>query len=304
MPVRRTLLRRTAVLFAVLAVLVVVRFALEPRRTEAAPLRLAPTDRSHVMEALAASALDRSALVDELARQRVLLVGEAHFAQEPQTFVTELAAALHARDGRRAFLLLELPAPMQDSIDRYLANGDEHAIDSAWQQYRKFALPYQPIVRWARAHPEAVSGIVADDERPLRTGLMRLLLTDTRNTTMARAVAEAARLHPADRIIVFGGRLHMMKGGRYLYDSPTRSPIGARLEAMPDGPHDVAAVWLFAGDLPAGGLWPAPGSISFSRPAGTLPIRVLEDEVVFGASTLQEVADYAVYLGPATPVKR
>lgn len=300
---KRTPLRRAAITSGVIVILLIFRISLEPRRTEARPLRLSPGDRSHVSAAVTASALGRAAFLDEMTRQRVLLVGEAHLAQEPQTFVMQLVSDLHARDGRRALLLLELPAPMQGAIDRYLSTGDESVLTTEWHRYQRFALPYQPLVKWARAHPEAVSGIVADDERPLHAGLMRLMLTDTRNETMARAVADGCRTHPSDRVIVFGGRFHMMKGGRYLYDSPTRSPIGARLKTMPDAPREIAAVWLFAGDRPAAGTWSSPGAISFARDAGTLPIRVLEDEAVFGASTLREVADYAVYLGAATPTE-
>lgn len=96
----------------------------------------------------------------------------------------------------------------------------------------------------------------------------------------------------------------MMKGGRYLYDSPTRSPIAARLKAMADAPRDVAALRLFAGDPPAAGTWSTPGAITFAHAAGTLPVRVLQDEAVFGVSTLADVADYAVHFGPATPMAR
>jgi MFS family permease len=57
---------------------------------------------------------------------------------------------------------------------------------------------------------------------------------------------------------------------------------------------------LFAGSPPAGGVWNEPGAVWLAGPAGRLPIGVLEAELVYGASRLTEVADMAVFLGPAT----
>ncbi len=208
---------------------------------------------------------------------------------------------LHAIDGRGAVLLLELPPHLQPQIDAYLATGDESALDEAFRGSE--VLPYKSTVRWARAHREAVTAIRIDDENFWHIGLMRLLLTDTRNDTMARAITAAAQANPSQRIVAYGGRMHMMHAGRYMYDRNTRRPIGARLPALGIAKKDIAAVWLFAGEAPVDGVWDMQNTVTFAGPAGDLPITKLEDNPVFGAVRLKEIADYAVHLGPATPIK-
>lgn len=87
-----------------------------------------------------------------------------------------------------------------------------------------------------------------------------------------------------------------------MYDSDTRRPIGARLPSMGIARKDIAAVWLLAGAAPLDGVWDTQDTVTFSGPAGDLLITKLEDQPIFGATRLKEVADYAVQLGPATPI--
>jgi len=144
--------------------------------------------------------------------------------------------------------------------------------------------------------------VVMADEEPWHTGLMRLLLTDTRNAAMARVVALAAAAHPDQRVVVYGGALHMMTAGRYLYDSDTRRPIGQRLPALGVRATDVAAVMLNAGSDPVDGVWNTPGTIALDGPAGGLPIVNFESSKIFGVTTAREVLDFAVHLGPSTRI--
>jgi hypothetical protein len=120
---------------------------------------------------------------------------------------------------------------------------------------------------------------------------------------MARTIATAAQANPGQRIVAYGGRMHMMNGGRYMYDSSTRRPIGARLPAMGIARKDIAAVWLFAGEAPVDGVWDIQNTVAFTGPAGDLLVTMLEENPIFGAVRLKEVADYAAQLGPATPIK-
>lgn len=287
---------------SLVAMLIAVRVALEPRMGPLNVVKIPESERSHVRDVLAASAVDRSVLLSQLATKRVLLLGEDHFQQEPQAWLQGLLGDLYARDGRGAVLLLELPRHVQPLIDTYLATGDESALDEAFKG--KEVLPYRSTVRWARAHRDVVATVVADDENYWHIGLMRLLLTDTRNDTMARAIAAAAQTHPGQRIVAYGGRMHMMNGGRYMYDSNTRRPVGSRLPAMGIAKQDLAAVWLFAGDAPIDGVWDKQGAVTFHGPAGDFLITKLEDNPIFGAIRLKEIADYAVQLGTATPISR
>lgn len=298
---RRLFQKRLVLVISIVAVLIVIRVALEPRRGPLNVVKVPENERVQVKAALAASAVDRSALVAELGAKRVLLIGEDHFQQEPQIWLQALLGDLHARDGRGAVLLLELPQHSQPQIDAYLATGDESVLDEAFKGSE--VLPYKSTVRWARTHRDAVTAIRADDENFWHIGLMRLLLTDTRNDTMARAITAAAQAYPSQRIVAYGGRMHMMNAGRYMYDRNTRRPIGARLPALGIAKHDIAAVWLFAGAAPFDGLWDTQSSVRFAGPAGDLLITSVEDNPIFGAVHVKEVADYAVQLGPATPIK-
>ncbi len=298
---RRRFGKRLFLTVSVVAVLIVVRVALEPRRGPLNAVKVPEQERGQVKAALATSALNRSALLNELCAKRVLLIGEEHFQQEPQIWLQTLLGDLHAMDGRVAVLVLELPQHIQPQIDAYLATGDESGLDEAFKGSE--VLPYKSTVRWARTHREAVSAIRVDDENFWHIGLMRLLLTDTRNDTMAHAIIAAAQANPSQRIVAYGGRMHMMNAGRYMYDRNTRRPIGARLPALGIAKKDIAAVWLFAGEAPVDGVWDVQSTVTFAGPAGDLLITKLVDNPIFGAVRLREVADYAVQLGPATPIK-
>ncbi|MDT8067661.1 MAG: hypothetical protein ROO76_05785 [Terriglobia bacterium] len=299
---KRPFVKSVVIAVSFITILVAVRVALEPRMGPLNVVGVPENERPHVRGMLAASAVDRSELLSQLARKRVLLIGEAHFQQEPQVWLQGLLDDLYAKDGHGTVLLLELPKHVQQQIDSYLETGDESALDEAFRG--SDVLPYRSTVRWARTHRAAVARIVADDENSWHVGLMRLLLTDTRNDTMARAIAAAAQAYPAQRIVAYGGRMHMMNGGRYMYDSNSRRPVGARLPAMGVARQDIAAVWLFAGEAPVDGVWDTEDTVTFGGPAGDLLITKLEDNPIFGAIRLKEIADYAVQLGPATPIER
>ncbi len=293
--------KHLVVVVSVVAALVAIRVVLEPGMGPLNVVKVPANERPHVRDVLRASAVHRSALLSQLATKRVLLIGEEHFQQEPQAWLQALLGDLHATDGRSAILLLELPKHVQPQIDAYLATGDESALDEAFKGSE--VLPYKSTVRWARTHRPAVEAILADDENFWHIGLMRLLLTDTRNDTMARAIAAAAQTYSSQRVVAYGGRMHMMNAGRYMYDSNTRRPVGARLPGMGIAKKDIAAVWLFAGEAPVDGVWDTQNAVTFAGPAGDLLITKLEDKPIFGAVRLKEVADYAVQLGPANPIK-
>jgi hypothetical protein len=286
---------------AAIIVIGTLRIAIEPRYLPAVRFQLGDGEREAAEQALATAAVRDGALVRALAPRRVLLLGESHFYAEPLGFATSVLESLYRADHRRAVLLLELPRGSQHDLDRYLATGEEAALAAAWSGSR--SLPYQKLVRWARAHRDQIRAVVAFDEDPSRVFLMRALGTDTRNGTMADAILRAARAHPGDRIVAYGGRLHMMLEGRYLYDSDTRRPVGARLLAAGFPRDQLAAVWLYAGDPPAAGLWSLPGAIALAGGAGELPVPLFETEPIDGASRVGQLIDYAVYLGPGTRIE-
>jgi hypothetical protein len=290
-------------LLALAAIVVVgtVRIVIEPRYLPVVRFHLGDGEREAAEKALATAAVHDGALVRALAPRRVLLLGENHFYAEPLGFATSVLESLYRTDHRRAVLLLEMPKGTQHDLDRYLRTGAEASLAAAWSGSR--LLPYQKLVRWARAHPDQVRAVVAYDEDQWHVFLMRALGTDTRNGTMADAILRAARAHPDDRIVAYGGRLHMMLAGRYLYDSDTRRPVGARLLAAGFPRDQLAAVWLYAGDPPAAGLWSLPGTIALAGAAAELPVPLFERDPIDGASRVGQLIDYAVYLGPGTQIE-
>ena len=300
MDIKRAVKNKWVIGSVAFAALVAVRAGLEPKPAPPVVANIPSSERDSIRARIRHSAIERPDLVAALARKRILLVGESHFKQEPQAWLQDLLEELHRVDGRDTILLLELPQAGQAHLDKYMAGGDEEDLRAA---FGSGALPYQGTVRWARSHPQFVNHIIMCDADQWHTNLMRLLLTDTRNERMARRVAETARNYPGSRIVIYGGALHMMKAGRYLYDSDTRRPVGQRLTLMGLPSRDVAAVWLFAGPAPVHGLWDKPGALDLSGPAGNLPIADFGSARVFGAAEFKEIVDYAVHLGPATPIR-
>lgn len=183
---------------------------------------------------------------------------------------------------------------MQAALDAHRQTRDDEALERAW---RVDALPYQPIVRWAHAHPAAVTRVVAFDEGRSRVMAMRALGTDTRNATMAKAILRAAREWPDARIVAYGGMAHMMLGGRYLYDHPSREPVGARLLDEGFARGDLAAVWLVPLSPPLDALWPPDAEVvRLDGAAGDLPPQLLLDVPVTGVERVAQLADFAVGL--------
>ncbi len=84
---RTRLGKRLVLAVSIIAALIVIRAALEPRRGPLNVVKIPEDERIQVKAALTASAVDRSALVAQLAGKRVLLIGEVHFQQEPQIWL-------------------------------------------------------------------------------------------------------------------------------------------------------------------------------------------------------------------------
>ncbi|HSN92842.1 MAG TPA: hypothetical protein VLS93_16545 [Anaeromyxobacteraceae bacterium] len=94
---------------------------------------------------------------------------------------------------------------------------------------------------------------------------------------------------------------HMMMAGRYLYDSPSRRPVGARLLDAGLARREVAAVWLVTGEPPVEGVWPS-GPVALDGPAAALPPALLLDVPVAGVDRVGDLADFAVFLGKGTQI--
>ncbi len=283
---------------ALLAALVGVRLALEPKESLPPEVDLSPAARERLAARARASEVGVERLRAELAGLDVLLVGEEHFHREPPAL---LCGLLEAVEGRRVVLLLELPAGTQAMVDEWVETGSSPALAAAIRQGD--ALPYGEILGWAHRNRHRLSGVVAMDEDRARIVWNRTLLRDTRNETMAQAVLRARREHPADLAVAYGGQMHMLLAGRYRYDREDRTPAGARLLRAGVPRARLRSVLLSgAGKAPVSDAWPGPGVLALSGPVGEEPWPYFIDEAVFGAATGRELFDHFVHLGQLSRV--
>lgn len=290
-------LRIGAITAVSLALLMVGRCSLKPREGTAPGLRPDATELTRIRALLGARSMSTVDLDRRVASTSILLVGESHLVNEPIAFLLDL---LDRAEPRLLVLLLELPRATQDEIDRYLETGDERELRAIGR--RSNALPYQPIIRWARRNADRVRRVVAIDEDFLEVGWNRLWLTDTRNETMARAIVRAREEFPDALAVAYGGATHMVMGGRSRLDDPAWRPAGARL--VDAGiPRERMTSLLLKGhqDLPCRDALPVPAIVEVSGPVSDLPYGLFFDWPFFGVVTAGELIDVVVDLGTLTP---
>lgn len=293
------LLRLAAAVVLVLGAALLVRALLAPDWHGVAYADFEPTEIDQLRRLIDPARLDRADLARRVTSARFLLVGETHFKNETVTWLLGLLDELE--DGRSLVLLLELPRPTQGAIDAYLDSGDERHFAEIWGEHE--ALPYHPILRWARAHRERVARVIAFDEERWRTVVARALLDDTRNETMAAALATAAAEHPAARIVAYGGSMHLMLGGRYRFDVENRRPAGARLLDLGVPRDQVVSIALDGDEMPLAPAWPGGTALDLGSAAGLLPYQYFHVYPIYRAARIGELHDYFVQLGPLTGIE-
>lgn len=250
-------------------------------------------------EALAAALLAPDELAAALSDRRVLLIGEEHLTEEIPEYTTELLGKL---DDRPAHLLLEMPLDAQPAIDAYLQTGDEAILHEIFDG--KPILQLQHLLRWARERPRQVSSIEAFDQSLWEIVFRRAFLEDTRNVTMSRAILRAWKEHPERRVVAYAGQLHLLAGGRYRVDHPSRDPAGSRLSALGIPPEEIARVMINGGEnFHLQSIWPRPGALPIAGGPARIPIPYLIDYPIFGVAYADEVFDYFVHVGALTPIE-
>jgi hypothetical protein len=249
--------------------------------------------------ALSARLVSLPELATALRERSVLLIGEDHLYEEPPAYLTALLEEL---DDSPASLLLELPRDLQPAIDDYLRNGSEAALNEIFTGNP--VLQLQHVLRWVHEHRAKVPTLLAFDEPQYEIRLKRSYLTDTRNVTMARAIARQRREHPERRVVAYGGQLHMMKAGRYRVDEPSRDTAGSRLPGLGVPPEEIASVMLAGGeDFHLHSIWGQPGVLPTDGEPVRIPIAYLIDYPIFGLAFADEAFDYFVNLGPLTTIE-
>jgi len=133
---------------------------------------------------------------------------------------------------------------------------------------------------------------------------MRTVAWDTRNQTMAEAVAAAYREYPQARIVAYGGQLHMLRNGRYMYDSGSRVPVGARLPVLGVPATQICSVILEGQHrFPLSEAWKGKiGAIDVAR--HDVPASYLMGDTIYGVDHAADVMQYFVNVGPVTNIRR
>lgn len=283
-----------------LAVLIFVRAIACPRAIEY-NVSISDQTVAEIASALDTTLMDVERLASAVSSKRVLLVGEVHFRVEIMSYFVEF---LERMDSQKLVLALELPASVQPALDSYMESGDVKYLEM--MEANEDCLPFSGIVSWCYKNRTRVVRVLAIDEDPWRIGLMRAICWDTRNQTMAEGIANAYREYPDAKIVAYGGQFHMLRGGRYMYDSASRIPCGARLSSFGIADTDVSSILLDGGDrFPLAPAWRGRiGAMDVSQMKGSLPITSLLGDTLFRATETKAVLQYFVNVGPVTKMSR
>ena len=238
-------------------------------------------------------------LAKVLQDKRVLLIGEDHLYNEPPLYLCKL---LEEMKERPTSLLLELPNHIQPEIDAYLREGSESALKAIFSGRQ--VLQLQSLLRWSFKNRQQMMEVLAVDEPLYEILLRRSYLEDTRNATMADAIVQSWRKHPDNRIVVYGGQLHMMKAGRYRANRPNRDTAGQRLDRLGITENQIASVMLNGGEnFLLHSIWDKPGVLPLKDQDFRIPIPYLIDYPIFGGKYADEFFDYFINLGKLTKVE-
>jgi hypothetical protein len=178
-------LKITGVLLFSLVLVVLVRWMLAPPAPKFLDVTISADESTKLSTKISRHLIDIKMLSDQLSSSRIWLVGEEHFYNETISFFLKL---LETVPDRKIVLLIELPREKQEVIEAYMATGDEKQFDLIWGDDGDSCLPYFNILRWAFKNKDRILGVRAMDENQWHITLMRALLTDTRNETMAQAI--------------------------------------------------------------------------------------------------------------------
>ncbi|MCX7893738.1 MAG: ChaN family lipoprotein [Burkholderiales bacterium] len=153
-PTRRRLVHRGAAVAAVATLAAAALLGAAP--TGAAGDRCVPAGAWVVPQAGGGERIDTAALVREIAKRRVVLLGESHDSAEHHRWQAATLAALHAQRPEMVIVLEMFPRRVQGALDRWVAGElteAEFLRDSDWREVWRFdpAL-YMPIFHFARMH--------------------------------------------------------------------------------------------------------------------------------------------------------
>ena len=292
--------KRLVIAVFIIALIIAVRMILEPKESNPSFKGFNKDDIGKIKSELSATLMNIDEVSAFLAPKKIVLVGENHFVAEPQIYFTQILDKLNDKP---IVLLLELSQDSQEEIDAYLSTGDEKHLQKVFENGHNLPLEY--ILKWAFDNKWRIKKVIAFDENSLHVLFNRIFLTDTRNETMAEKVYSSLKEFQDARILVYGGGMHILKNGRYRYDSDTRSPIFPRLKKMGVPENEIASVMLSGTDrFPLDSLWRTKGGIKLNSNLGNMPYEYFIDYPVFGIQKACEAYDLFINLGTLTEIRK
>jgi uncharacterized iron-regulated protein len=143
--------------------------------------------------------VEAATVLDDLARSRVVYLGETHDSAADHQAQLQILQALHERNPRLAIAMEMFQRPYQVAIDRYLAGEiDEATLQQQTEYDQRWGFPweyYAPILRFAKANglPVIALNVPAEITRQVaRNGLESLSEGDR------QWIPPAAEIQPGD----------------------------------------------------------------------------------------------------------
>lgn len=294
---KKILLRLLLAAISMVALLFVYRLAFCPKIVVASRIELPPQTAYALEEKLAGDIVDNVELGEAIKDKKIVLIGETHFQDKVMSYFTDLMGKI---PGKKIVLNLELPESIQNTIDAYLETGDEKYLSSI--KACSECLPYYNIIKWCRDRKDKVERVFAVDENQSRIFLMRCVCYDTRNKTMAGNILKSYRKYPDRLILFYGGQLHCLLNGRYLYDVENRTPAGKLLLRNGIGRNDLTSILLdYNNNFPASRAWKGSiGAVRINNGLREVPVNFFVRDTLYGVNHAGEVFDYYVNVGNLT----
>ena len=203
-----------------------------------------PVESSPALDLNAFSTLEE--IIPELAKKRVVFIGEQHARYDHHLTQLEIIRRLHALHPQLAIGMEMFQQPFQAHLDDYVAGKiDEQTLLRSTEYYRRWRMDYrnyQPILRFAREHglpvialnvPTELTRKVADVGLDGLDEASRLQLPDDIGPTdedYRQRLSEIFEQHPNDRKHSFE---HFLEA-QLLWDEGMAGRAAAYLRAHPD----------------------------------------------------------------------
>jgi len=212
------------ILFSIVLLFAAYRMIFCPAMLQMEDTNFSDEERKIMIAEIDSNMISLASMADHVKDKKIILAGEIHFQEKVMQKFIDFLDLLPVNG---LILTLELPLSIQPEIDKYMNSGEELYIQSIAECSN--CLPYANIIRWCYANKAKVKGLYAIDENRAEIILNRAFCFDTRNKTMVNRILDIQKGDSTMPILFYGGQLHCLQSGRYLYDRENREPIGSRL---------------------------------------------------------------------------